>query len=153
MASIEMKIARRVLISGAAGGIGGTLAQKLVAAGSSVIGTDRRAPADDWSGQPWLIADVGTSAGREVIANGISDDIDGLIFAAGMLDPDGWASITEDEAASLLAVNLTAPLFLTRLLLPRLKPGASIVIIGSIAGMRGSPATPFMRQAKRDCET
>jgi NAD(P)-dependent dehydrogenase (short-subunit alcohol dehydrogenase family) len=148
MASIQMQVAQNVLISGAAGGIGGALAARLIKAGSTVIGTDRRPKADDWAGQQWLTGDVGTATGRASLAQGIHDELDGIVFAAGMLDPADWESVGEDEAATLLAVNLTAPLFLTRLLLPRLKPGASIILIGSIAGLRGSPATPLYAASK-----
>src|SRR5215217_5129646 len=148
MAAVTLDVAQRVLISGAAGGIGGALADKLIDAGGHVIGTDRHAADSHWRGQQWLTADLGNRAGRDAIAAGIDGTLDGLVFAAGILDAADWQSIDEDAAADLLAINLTAPLFLTRALLPRLAKDSSIVIIGSIAGLRGSPATPFYAASK-----
>jgi|SRR5215217_5399645 len=148
MAAVTLDVAQRVLISGAAGGIGGALADKLIDAGGHVIGTDRHAADSHWRGQQWLTADLGNRAGRDAIAAGIDGTLDGLVFAAGILDAADWQSIDEDAAADLLAINLTAPLFLTRALLPRLAKDSSIVIIGSIAGLRGSPATPLYAASK-----
>lgn len=148
MASVTLDIAQRVLISGASGGIGGTLVHRLVEAGSHVIGTDRHGAAPSWNGRQWLTADIGGKLGRDAIVDGIDTDLDGVVFAAGILDAADWQSINEDAAANLLAINLTAPLFLTRALLPRLAKDCSIVIIGSIAGMRGSPATPLYAASK-----
>jgi NAD(P)-dependent dehydrogenase (short-subunit alcohol dehydrogenase family) len=48
----------------------------------------------------------------------------------------------------LLNVNLLAPYFLLRELLPRLTGDASVVVVGSIASLRGSPATPFYSASK-----
>lgn len=148
MASITLEVAQRVLISGAAGGIGGALARRLAEAGSHVIGTDRHRVPEHWPGENWLTADIASKSGRQAIVDSVGTSLDGVIFAAGILDPADWQTIDEDAAANLLAVNLTAPLFLTRGLLPRLSDNCSIVIIGSIAGMRGSPATPLYAASK-----
>ncbi|QQR38421.1 SDR family NAD(P)-dependent oxidoreductase [Devosia rhizoryzae] len=147
MGGFTLDLPRSVLVSGAAGGIGGALVDKLVASGSEVIGTDRHPAPPHWRGQHWLTADIGSKSGRDAIVARLNHPIGGLVFAAGILDTADWQTIDEDAAAELLAVNLTAPLFLTRALLPLLA-GASIVIVGSIAGLRGSPATPLYAASK-----
>jgi len=148
MAQAHLDLPDKVLVSGAAGGIGGALAAALSAAGSAVTGSDRRAAPPDWGGAAWIEADIATPAGREALVREAGAGLGGIVFAAGILDPMGWLEIDEAAAERLLAVNLLAPFFLTRALLPQIAPGASIVVVGSIAGLRGSPATPLYAASK-----
>ena len=148
MPAALLDLPERVLVSGAAGGIGGALAAMLSGAGTEVIGTDRRPIPPGWGGAEWLQADIATEAGRAMIAAGAGENLGGVVFAAGILDPADWERIDEAAAARLLSINLLAPFFLTRAVLPVLANHCSIVIIGSIAGLRGSPATPLYAASK-----
>lgn len=141
-----LQLPSRVLVSGAAGGIGGAVAIKLVAAGCTVSGTDRGAAPAGWAGD-WVAADLTDAAGQAAIAAG-AGTLDGVVLAAGVLDPAGWEAITPEGALRLLNINLVAPYFLIRTLLPQLQRGSSVVVLGSIAGLRGSPATPFYAASK-----
>jgi NAD(P)-dependent dehydrogenase (short-subunit alcohol dehydrogenase family) len=136
----------RVLVVGAAGGIGRAVADALLAAGVSVLGTDRRERPDDLACD-WVAADIATAAGRAAIVEA-SGPLGGMVYAAGIIDSIGWQELGEDEAARILAVNLTAPLFLTRALAGQFTNPAAIVLVGSIAGTRGSPLTPVYAASK-----
>lgn len=147
MAHATLDLPGRVLVCGAAGGIGGAVARRLADAGAAVAGTDRGERPGGFEGD-WIAADLVTGEGREAIVAGAGDALDGLVLAAGILDPAGWPEIEEEQAAAVFAVNLFGPVFLMRDLEPRLSDGASVVLIGSVAGLRASPATPFYAASK-----
>lgn len=147
MPQATLDLPQRVLVSGAAGGIGGAIARKLQASGTEVIGSDRRHAPEGWDAE-WIAADIAAPSGHQAIADGVSGSLGGLVLAAGILDGSDWQSINIDAAAHLLAVNLMAPFFIARSLLPRFEAGASIVVVGSVAGFRASPATPFYAASK-----
>jgi D-sorbitol dehydrogenase (acceptor) len=147
VAQARLDLPARVLVSGAAGGIGGAIARQLAKAGCEVVGTDRGPRPHGFAGA-WTSADIASAAGREAIAVGAGDGLGGVVLAAGVLDPAGWRDIDEAQAAAVFAVNLFGPAFLMRALEPRLADGASVVLIGSIAGLRASPATPFYAASK-----
>lgn len=147
MPQAALDLPQRVLVNGAAGGIGGAIARKLQASGTEVIGSDRHKAPDGWDGR-WITADVATPSGHQAIAEGVGKSLGGLVLAAGILDEIDWQSIDVDAAARLLAINLMAPFFIVRGLLPRFGAGASIVVVGSVSGFRASPATPFYAASK-----
>lgn len=147
MPQAALDLPQRVLVSGAAGGIGGAVARKLQRSGSLVIGSDRQHAPDGWDAE-WIAADIAAPSGHQAIADGVSGSLGGLVLAAGILDGGDWQTIDVDAAAHLLAVNLMAPFFIVRSLLPHLETGASVVVIGSVAGFRASPATPFYAASK-----
>src|SRR5690606_31705744 len=147
MPQAALDLPQRVLIAGAAGGIGGGIARKLRASGTEVIGTDRGQSPPGWDGD-WITADIAEPSGHEAIAHGVSGKLGGLVLAAGILDSSDWQSIDAAAAAGLMGVNLLAPFFIVRSLLPRLEAGSSIVVVGSVAGFRASPATPFYAASK-----
>jgi len=147
MPSSRLDLPGRVLVCGAAGGIGGAVAGRLRAAGTAVLGTDRGTAPADWTGA-WTAADLADTGAYPAIAAGVDGVIDGLVLAAGVLDPAEWDRIDPVQATRLLTINLVAPYFVLRELLPKLAPGAAIVVVGSVAGLRGSPATPFYAASK-----
>lgn len=147
MPSSALDLPARVLVSGAAGGIGSAVSRQLTKAGTIVVGSDRDAAPGTWRG-PWLAADLADTTSYDEIAERAGGEFDGVVLAAGILDGAEWDAITPDAVLRLLTVNLAAPFFLLRALLPRLTAGSSVVVVGSIAGLRGSPATPFYAASK-----
>lgn len=147
MASAVLDLPSRVLVSGAAGGIGGAVARRLQAAGTAVVGSDRQASPTAWPGQ-WITANLDEAGAPAQIAARLDGKLDGVVLAAGVLDGADWDAIEPEAALRLLTVNLVAPYFLVRALLPHLAVGSSVVFIGSVAGLRGSPATPFYAASK-----
>lgn len=145
---VPLNLPAKVLVTGAAGGIGSAIGAQLHTAGCEVTGVGRASePPANWRGI-WIGADIASETDRQRIKSAAGDGIGGLVFAAGILDGASWETLSEDAAVRVLAVNLLAPFFLTRSLLPQMTQDASIVVIGSIAGMRASPATPLYAASK-----
>lgn len=147
MPGFSLDLPARVLVSGAAGGIGGAVARQLAKAGSTVLGTDVSSAPAGWEGR-WIVADLADSGSYADIATAVGDPLDGVVLAAGILDADAWSDIDPAAAVRLLTINLAAPFFVVRELLPKLNRMASVVVVGSVAGLRGSQATPFYAASK-----
>jgi NAD(P)-dependent dehydrogenase (short-subunit alcohol dehydrogenase family) len=149
----------RVLVTGAAGGIGAVVVQRLSQAGVEVIATDLGAlPPDalhrsaDSPPRRWISADLATHAGRDALVAAVTGfggaPLGGIVHVAGVLDSADWEAIDEAQVERLFAINVYAPFFLTRSLLPILAGDASVVVMGSVAAMRASPKTPFYAASK-----
>lgn len=131
---------RRALITGASSGIGAATAEALAAAGCElvVVGRDeqRLAEVAERTGASSVRADLTTGDGVEQAAEA-GRRVDLLVNNAGV----GWAgdldSMSSEQVADLVALNLTAPLQLTRALLPTLRraSNARVVFVSSIAAV------------------
>ncbi|RCG29944.1 SDR family NAD(P)-dependent oxidoreductase [Sphaerisporangium album] len=130
----------RVLITGASSGVGAAVAGVMAAAGAELVlaGRDRgrlEAVAARTGGSA-VVADVVKD--RELLAERVGK-VDVLVSNAGV----GWAgSFTQMPADTLdevVAVNLTAPMHLARLLLPHMVEAGRghVVLVASIAGAVG----------------
>jgi len=135
------------LVTGASSGIGAATAAALAAAGASLLlsGRDeaRLAEVAGRTGGTALAGDLaagGGAAGLAARALGAAPGgIDVLVNNAGL----GWAGplgeITAGKIAELAAVNLTAPIELTRLLVPGMaeRGRGGVAFVSSIAGVTG----------------
>jgi short-subunit dehydrogenase len=120
---------KTVALTGASGGIGLALAERLLEAGARIIAIGRQAPA--WGGTH-LPADLSTMEGCEAAALKLAQTPpDILIHLAGQ-QYFGPAE-TQDPAslARLLQVNLYAPIRLTQAVLPSLKQKQGAVMFVS----------------------
>lgn len=142
---------RLVLLTGASGGIGAAIAARLAAQGARLILVGRSAerlqalcatlPAAGGAHLP-LAADIATDAGREALRRalvGLGRPLDALVNGAGVNRFALLQDTTAGEIEAQLAVNLTAPILLTRLALPFLAPDGRILNIGSSFGGIGYP--------------
>lgn len=151
---MELKGAR-ILLTGAAGGIGTELARALAAQGGRLILVGRRpaplgALAETLGGsgaQAFAVsADITTSEGRGVVCRAVdrrwSGAVDVLVHNAGVMDFVSFEDMDPLSIHRTVATNVEAPLLLTRMLLPvMLAHGAGrIVTVGS---MLGSIAMPY----------
>jgi short-subunit dehydrogenase len=133
------------LVTGGSSGIGAATARALAQAGARplIAGRDagRLAEVARQTGGTALAADLATPDGPAELAEAAQraagpDGIDLLINNAGI----GWAGpigqLTAERTAQLIAVNLTAPIELTRLLVPEMtaRRRGHIVFVSSIAG-------------------
>jgi NAD(P)-dependent dehydrogenase (short-subunit alcohol dehydrogenase family) len=107
----------RVLVTGAASGIGAALMAML---GADAIGLDRH--------DAEIVCDLSDLGAIAAAAARLEGPLDGIAHVAGVPGTD--------NAATVLAVNCHAPRLLTELLLPKLRDGASIVAVSSIAALR-----------------
>jgi len=136
-----------VLVTGAAGGIGGAIVARLAAAGVEVVATDLRIPPGPRHGR-WVAADLADDAGRAAVAAAVPEGLGGIVHAAGLLDPGPWDMVGAEAAARILAVNVVAPLLLVQALAGRLEPGGAVVFLGSVAGARAAPDTAVYAASK-----
>jgi short-subunit dehydrogenase len=140
----------RIVLTGAAGGIGSTTAHWLAQAGAKLWLTDlKQEPLDRLARELGsgavlgaVAADIGTETGRATLALATREQrINVLINAAG-LNPFGlFVEQPAHEIVKAFAVNAVAPLLLCHALLPALleRPTAHIVNVGSTFGSIGFP--------------
>lgn len=135
-----------VLITGAGSGIGRALAIQADRHGHRLILVGRRAAPLEQTAAGLrdalvLPADVTTPDGRAAIARAVAQTgLDILINNAGMV-PSGAAGTTDDaQIAATLALNVAAPMALTRDLLGALTASrGQVVNVGSVFGDIGFP--------------
>ena len=139
----------RVVLTGASGGIGLAIATALCASGAQVLAVARhREPLVPLlelypNNLCWIRADLTfLSDRREVLAR--AQNIGGinlLINAAGVNHFAMLEQLDDSEINSMLAVNISAPMCLTKLMLPLLKQAdsAMVVNVGSTYGSIGYP--------------
>jgi short-subunit dehydrogenase len=136
------------LVTGGSSGIGAATARALALAGARplIAGRDPgrlQAVARETGGLA-LTADLAAADGPAVLAEAATraagpGGIDVLVNSAGI----GWAGpieqMTAEQAANLIAVDLTAPIQLTRLLVPGMtaRGHGHVVFVSSIAGATG----------------
>ena len=132
---------RRILVAGASRGIGAALAGHFVAEGDDVI-TLSRSPSSHGT---WHRCDLGSADEIDRVAAEIDGPLDALIVAAGIWERGAFTAEYDfetsppSEIASIIAVNLVAPILLAQAVLPRLTAAvaARVVLIGSVDGLDG----------------
>lgn len=120
---------RTIVVTGAAGGIGAAVVERVTAAGARVIGLDRTATAttrafDVTDGDAW----------RD-LRGALADGVHGLVNCAGITRRARLAQVTEQDLTDAYRVNTVAPILAMQALAPVMPAGASIVNLGSIAAL------------------
>ena len=145
--------ARRVLLTGATGGIGRVIAQRLLEEGAHVllVGRDEgtlgeRVQSFAFAGDRVHahVADLTQRTARDAlceVARQWHGGIDVLINSAGLNPFSMYEDLTPEQIDQCLAVNVQAPMHLCHDLLPWLKAreSAAIVNVGSVFGSIGYP--------------
>jgi NAD(P)-dependent dehydrogenase (short-subunit alcohol dehydrogenase family) len=142
MISMEGK---RVVVTGAGGGVGEALVKCFAEAGASVVGCDLDGV--DLSALPiaethrFDLSDrAATLAAAEAILAGGAPDA--VISNAGLTHAETLDMTGPDEIEGEMALNYTGAALLTRRLLPDMAPGSAFVFIASVNGIAhfGNPA-------------
>lgn len=137
----------RVVLTGASGGIGLAIAGALCASGARVLAVSRHRDVLEPLLQrypqhlAWVAADLTFLADRRKVL-AAAESIGGmnlLINAAGINHFAMLEQLDDSEVNAMLAVNISAPICLTKLLLPLLKQAdsAMVVNVGSTYGSIG----------------
>ena len=135
------------IVTGGGRGIGRGIVDRFLDEGAHVAVVQRRAPDAGLMELPGVFfveADLGDRATISVAVDRAADllgGIDVVVNNAGIMSESPVADLTPDEWDRLVAVNLTAPLFLVQAALPHLRRrgGGSIVHLGSIEGLAANP--------------
>jgi meso-butanediol dehydrogenase/(S,S)-butanediol dehydrogenase/diacetyl reductase len=133
---------KTAVVTGGGQGIGLGISEALAAAGAEILVAQRRAPPAEL-GARWVEADLSDSGSPAAIAAAVERHwgrLDILVNNAGIMFEKPLADTLLEDWNRILAVNLTAPVFLAKALLPMLRDGGgSIVNIGSIEGLAANP--------------
>jgi Tropinone reductase 1 len=125
---------KRALVTGGTRGIGAAIVAQLRALGARVITVARR-EAD-------VCADVTVAGDRARVVAAVGDAaLDILVHDAGGNVRGPLVSYDDATIEAMIALNLTAPVLLSRDLYPRLRDAgaASVVLVGSVAGQVALP--------------
>ncbi|MDQ1515178.1 MAG: hypothetical protein QOE80_1008 [Actinomycetota bacterium] len=138
---------RTALITGASRGLGLALARRLAADGWELV-VDARTAADldpavtglDPSRVVAVAGDIASEEHRLVLRQVVADlgGVDAVVHNASRLGPSPQPTLDAyplDVLRGVYAVNVFAPLRLTQLLLPHLRPGGRIVFVTSDAAV------------------
>jgi short-subunit dehydrogenase len=145
------------LVTGASSGIGWATAVRLASLGARVIlhgrDTERLATLATITGGTPLAADLADPAGVSLLATAALDAagrVDILVNNAGQGSAGRFTSMTDEQVRRLFAVDLLAPVELTRMLLPGMvsRGAGHLVFVTSIAGRMGVAGEAVYSAAK-----
>ncbi|PWJ17044.1 SDR family NAD(P)-dependent oxidoreductase [Jannaschia seohaensis] len=136
---------RRVVVTGAAQGLGRAIADRFAAAGASILAIDLpdalEGCPEDWTPVPLdlLAADADTRLAEAAAAAGV---VDTLVANAGMVPP--WRGVTEldrDEWIRVMTLNSWAVAATLGAFVPNLERStrASAILMASICGYKAHP--------------
>ncbi len=139
------------IVTGAARGIGAATAARLVADGARVLLADILPQVQETAaalGMPALVQDIAAPGAGEALAAAVLKAFGRVDILANIAGIGGSRPIAETDDALLdrfLAINLAAPVRVTRAILPHLpRPGGAIVNVASTFGIAGvAGTTPY----------
>lgn len=139
---------RRVLVTGASRGIGEAITRLFVADGAQVVALDVAGAAEGLSalsaelGVDALALDItAPDAAEAILADALArGGYDGVIHNAGITRDRTLARMEAREWDSVMAVNLSAPLAITRALVEGggMRPNGRIIAVSSLSGIAGN---------------
>jgi len=149
---------RTLVLTGAAGGIGRTIAQLFHASGANLVLGDRDAEALDVLandlGRDRIVTLKGDAASPED-AQALVDlavsrfgGIDFLIPGAGIYLAQPFAEMTDAQWRRTLSINLDGVFYICRRAVPHLQPGGAITFLTSLAPHRGAQSNAHYAAAK-----
>lgn len=147
---------KRVLLTGATGGLGQAMARRIAGAGGILTLSGRdgerlerlvaELPGD---GHVASVVDLGTPGGAEQLV-GEAGFVDCLVANAALPATGRLDQLDGPQVGRMLRVNLEVPIHLTQALLPGMieRGEGKIVLIGSLAGKAGSPHSSVYNATK-----
>jgi short-subunit dehydrogenase len=144
---------KKVLLTGATGGLGHAIARALAGAGAHVILSGRRADVLDELakeiGGSIAPADLSDPAAVRALAAG-NADVDILVANAGLPASGRLETYDDDQIERALDVNLHAPIILTHALAPHMvaRGAGHIVFMSSLAGKTATAGSSLYNATK-----
>lgn len=145
---------RRVLVTGAAGGIGAAAVSVFLAAGARVVGLFHSTPPPDVlkARCDWFACDASSRDSVEAAfdrAAAVLGGLDVLLNAAGTWQPGTPESLPDDAYDRVLDANLRSTVLTNQAAFERMRDGGGQIInLGSAEGVRGNPLAPHYAMAK-----
>ncbi len=135
---------KAAIITGGGQGIGLGISRAMLDAGAQVLVAQRSSLPEELGDASWIEADLAQADSYDAIATAAQQlfgGIDILVNNAGFMFEQSLDEMQLEDWNRMLAVNLTAPVFLSKALLPLLRHngGGSIIHIGSIEGLAANP--------------
>ena len=155
-----MEIAgKRVLLTGATGGIGRAIATALAGRGAAVVLSSRKgeelealATSLPGGGHSVVVSDLAEPGAAERLAADASaaGPIDVLVANAGLPGSGRLADFSAEEVARAIRVNLESPMILAHALLPAMvdRHGGHLLFVSSLAGKAASPRASIYNGTK-----
>ncbi|HZO35535.1 MAG TPA: SDR family NAD(P)-dependent oxidoreductase [Solirubrobacteraceae bacterium] len=137
---------RRVLVTGATGGLGQAISRALHARGAHLVLTGRRADVlsalAEELGAEQIAGELASAQDAERLASA-AGDIDVLVANAGLSSSGLLTSLDAADVDRAIDVNLRAPMQLARLLAAGMaeRRSGQIIFISSLSGMSGQPGS------------
>ncbi len=145
---------RKVLLTGASGGLGRAIAVELADRGAELILTGRRRSELDEvaarTGSTVLVADLADPDGLEAVLDA-AKEVDILVANAGIGGDVAFDAMTAEDVDRSIAVNLRGPILMaTAFATARIDAGKAgqIVVIGSLSGLVATPNTRMYNATK-----
>ncbi len=147
---------KKILLTGATGGLGRTMASTLAGAGAGMILSGRNEEALQTlaaelpgSGHSVLVADLGQPGAANDLA-GRAGTVDGLVANAALPSTGRLTELTDEQVGRMLRINLESPILLSQALLPGMieRGNGKLVLIGSLAGKAASPRSSIYNATK-----
>lgn len=149
-----MEKTKVAVITGASGGIGAAICQRLKADGIKIVAIDRVLPDQQNEDVDYRVLDITQTAALGLVADDIAarhGSIDIWVNNAGFLERKDALSITEAEWNVTLAVNLTATFFGAQHAARIMQSGGhggAIINLSSYAGLKARPNCAAYAAAK-----
>ena len=127
---------RRIVVTGAAQGVGRGCVERFLGEGHSVLGIDingEKLAEIEPLGADTLVADLADPEGRRTVIEA-SAGCDGLVNSAGIILLKNLRDITVEEWRWLVQVNVESIFFLCQGIGPTVVPGGAIVNLSSSSG-------------------
>jgi NAD(P)-dependent dehydrogenase (short-subunit alcohol dehydrogenase family) len=126
------------IVTGAAGGLGGRIGERLAAAGHELLLVDLDPGVEEVAaaaGARSVVADLTKAEGVEAVLEAAGDDVAVLVNNAGITRDARATKMEESDFAAVIEINLVAAMRLTLALEPRYRDGAAVINMSSRASL------------------